>query len=60
MEKIEATIAALEDEQEKLHARFSEETLYQHPDQLHALQEKLAAHKHELARWYEAWEFRLG
>lgn len=60
VEKIEATIAALEDEQEKLHARFSEETLYQHPDQLHALQEKLAAHKHELARWYEAWEFRLG
>ena len=60
LEKIEETIARLEEQQEQLLSRFGEEEVYQNPDRLAALQKEVEAHKKEMALWYEAWEYRLG
>ena len=60
VEKIEQSIAALEEKQERLLARFGEEAVYQNPKHLAELQKELEALKKELSLWYEAWEFRLG
>jgi len=60
IEKIEQSIAALEEKQEHLNARFGDETVYQDPKRLTELQKEIEALKKELSLWYEAWEFRLG
>ena len=60
IEKIEHTIAELEEKQEHLHEQFGEETVYQNPQHLATLQKELDTLKNELSLWYEAWEYRLG
>ena len=59
VEKIEATIAEMEEKQEQLNARFGDEEVYQNPQKLAALHAELDALKKELKLWYEAWEFRI-
>lgn len=60
LEKIEATIAELEEKQELLNTQFGDESIYQNPRRLAQLQRELEDHKKDLALWYEAWEYRLG
>ena len=59
LEQIESTIANLEDEKERLNARFGEAAVYQNPERLAVLNSRRTKIEKDIALWYEAWEYRL-
>lgn len=59
LEQIESTIANLEDEKERLNARFGEAAVYQNPERLADLNSRRTKIEKDIALWYEAWEYRL-